>query len=37
MREMLYACLLAVGMTAVCLGMVLVFLWLAPDEVVRCG
>ena len=37
MREMLYACLFAVVVTAVAMGMVLAFLWLAPAEVVRCG
>ena len=37
MREVLYACLFAFVFTAVALGLVLAFLWLAPAEVVRCG
>ena len=37
MKVILYTALLAVGMTVVSIGLVLAFLWLAPDEVVRCG
>ena len=37
MRETGLMLLLAVVFTAAVMGLVLAFLWLAPDEVVRCG
>ena len=37
MREIGLMLLFAVVFTAVVMGLVLVFLWLAPDEVLRCG
>lgn len=37
MREIGLMLLFAFVFTAAAMGMVLAFLWLAPDEVVRCG